>query len=273
MQENVKQLEKLRNLFRTLMMVCLMIELGAVVLIFMGKQVLGMVVGIVSMAGYFYVKSQGKRRFSEACSKVQAEQTLGLKDLVYEGSKAYDGEILHRAGMISSALKIDSARMQNSLRGQYKGKPVEMSEATFGVVYPGQNKHEFNSGVLLTADAPTLGTKPVLLMGHSSVRHKLIRKEYEQDGWKLCNVGGKTKGWFVFTKDGSIPEESLLQKLDALSQETEGKVLLSLQDGKMTAFFLSSFYTGIYPLGDAVEENELRKVLFKHLKTAMALAE
>ena len=273
MQENVKRLEKKRNLFRTLMMVCLMIELGAVVLIFMGQQVLGMVVGLASMAGYFYVKSQGKRRFAEACSKVQAEQTLGLRDMVYEGRQPFDGEMLHRTGMISSALKIDSTMKQNSLRGTYKGKAVDMGEITFGVVYHGQNKHEFNAGVLLTADAPTLGEKPVLLMGHSSVRHKLIRKEYEQDGWRLCNVGGKTKGWYVFTKDGSIPEETLLEKLDALSQETEGKVLLSLQDGKMTAFFLSSFYTDHYPLGDAVEEKELRKALFTHLNTAMKLAE
>ena len=273
MQEEIKRLEKLRNLFRTLMMACLMIELAAVVLIFAGQQVIGMAVGIASMAGYFYTKSTGKRRFGEACGKVQAEKTLGLKDVAFEGRMPFDGAVLHSAGLISSALKIDSTMMRNSLRGSYEGKNAAMGEITFGVVYPGQNRHEFNAGVLLTAEAPTLGAKPVLLMGHNSVRHKLIRKEYEDDGWKLCPVGGKNKGWYVFTPDGVAPEEQLLNRLDELSRQAEGMVLLSLKEGKMTAFFLGHFYTGEYKLGDPAEEKDLREKLFHHVPAAMQLAE
>lgn len=271
MKIDVAPLEKLRAACRRLMLALLAAELVAFVLIVAGLGLPGVLLGAAAMAGYFMVKRRSKQRFSDACARVQAEATLGLTGLVYEGRVPFDGSVLHESGLVSSALKIDSTMRQRALRGTRDGVQLEMSEITFGVVYPGQNRHEFASGVMITSLMGTPIDTPVLLLGHNSFRHKLIRKEYEDDGWKLCPVGGKAKGWFVFTPDGSIPDQALLDRLDALNRACENKFAVSIRDGKATAFFMGSFYTDAYPLGDEVEEAALRKVLFPHMEKYVAL--
>lgn len=271
MKIDVKSIEKLRASCRRLILMLLAAELVAFVLIVAGQGLPGVVLGVAAMAGYFIVKRKSKQRFGDACAKAQAEATLGLDDLVYEGRTPFDGSILHASGLVSSALRIDSTMRQRALRGSREGVKLEMSEITFGVVYPGQNRHEFASGVMITSPMGMAVETPVLLLGHNSFRHKLIRKEYEDDGWKLCPVGGKAKGWFVFTPDGSIPEQALLDKLDALNRACENKFAVSIRDGKATAFFMGSFYTDAYPLGDEVEEAALRKTLFPHMEQYIAL--
>lgn len=265
MQNELKRLEGMRNMFRTIMMVFLLLELGAFVLIVTGQQMLGLILGCASMAGYFIVKNKGKNRFGDACAKVQAEVSLGLKDVAYEGRKPFDPNVMKACGMVSLALKVDAPLMRRALTATLEGVRLTMAEITFGVVYPGQNKHEFNSGTLITAPMAQPVEKPVLLLGHNSFRHKLIRSEYEESGWQLCPVGGKAKGWFVFTPDGVAPEQTLLDKLDALNRAAENRVAVSIKGSECMAFFMGAFYTDRFPLGDALIENDLKKKEFEHL--------
>lgn len=271
MENVIRQLEGMRNGYRRLIFAILAVELAAFVLIVAGQGLLGVLLGIVTMVAYFVVKHVSKHRYDEACAKAQAEATLGLTDMVYEGALNFDGSELHRCGMVSSALKIDSTMRRHALKGQRDGVPVKMSEITFGVVYPGQNRHEFNTGVMISAPMTMQVDKPVLLLGHNSFRHKLIRKEYEDDGWKLCPVGGKARGWFVFTPDGTATDQALLDRLDALNQGAENKVAVSIRNGKAKAFFMSSFYTDRYALGEPVTAAELRRKQFMHMDNFIAL--
>ena len=271
MKIDMKRLESVRGLYRTLMMVFLAIEIVAVVLIAASLGLAGVMVGVAAMVCYFVVKHAGKTKFGDACAHVQAEASLGLEDFVWQGRVPFDGRELHESGLVSSVLKIDSTLRQHALQGTAEGVRLSMSEVSFGVVYPGQNRHEFNAGAMLTAPMAQPVETPVLLLGHNSFRHKLIRKEYEDDGWKLCPVGGKAKGWFVFTPDGSIPEQGLLDRLDALNRAAGNQVAVSLKGGEATAFFLGGFYTDRYPLGDAPDEKALRKRLFDHVAGFAAL--
>lgn len=271
MENAIKRLNGIRNKYRHLIMAILAVEVVAFVLIVCGQGLAGVLLGVVTMVGYFAMKRVGKHRFDEACAQTQAEATLGLSDMVYEGTLLFDGSELHKSGLVSSALKIDSTMRRHALKGTRDGVPVEMSEITFGVVYPGQNRHEFNAGVMISAPMAMAVDTPVLLLGHNSFRHKLIRKEYEDDGWKLCPVGGKARGWFVFTPDGSVPAQELLDRLDALNQGAENKVAVSIRKGRATAFFMSSFYTDRYPLGEEVTAAQLRKPQFAHMDSFIAL--
>ena len=273
MNETMKKLQWLSGSYKVAVMASAAVELGAVALMFAVNRGAGLALGIAAMIAYFAVTRLCRRRYSDLCAKTQTLHGLPLENMTYKNRDCQMVDTMKACGLLPQVLEVDMPLCLNAVTGTYQGIPVEMAEATFGCIGENQKKRVFNSGVALRLPLRQAVETPVMLIGNRPFHHTVTRKSYEADGWKMAPVGGKAKGWYAFTPQGTTPDKDLLDRWDTLCTKLEGKVIVSLREKELCAFFVSSFYTDRYAINEPVDEAELKKCLFPYLPLVKALAD
>ena len=269
----MKKLRALHVAYRAGVMALAAVMLGAVAVMFAMNRNGGLILGVAAMIAYFALTRLLRRRYNDLCARTQTLCSLPLENMNYQNRASSLVDAMKACGLLPQVLTVDMPLCLNTVTGTYQGISVEMAEATFGCIGENQKKRVFNSGIALRLPLQTAMETPVMLIGKRPFHHTVTRKSYEADGWKMANVGGKTKGWYAFTPNGAAPDQALLEKWDALCQKLEGKVIVSLREKELCAYFVSSFYTDQYNINEPVDEKTLTARLFHHLPLVKKLAE
>ncbi|MBQ8536835.1 MAG: hypothetical protein IJ461_05455 [Clostridia bacterium] len=264
-------LNKKRNRFRTLTMICLCVEILAVVLMFTSHQVLGLVIGLASFAGYFVITRMGKRQVNDAVAQAQMKN-LGLDGCRYLGRLAVEKKELAEAELLPSRCVLDTPVFQHGAVGQMGGRELTVGEITLS--FPkkeGKQNREFNSGAFVVATLTKPLETPLVLLGNKPFMISLTRQDYANDGYTQCPIGGKNKGWYAFTPGNAIPDEKITQAWEALCEAAGGQAAMAVKGDKVYAFFCGLFTTETFQLSEEIAEADLKKRVFPHLPLLTAV--
>lgn len=250
-------------------MVCLCIEILAVVLMFTSQQVLGLIIGLAAFIGYFVVTRVGKRQINDAVAQAQMKN-LGLEGYQYVGRLEIDKKELAQSRLLPSRCVLDTPVFQHGAKGQLNGRNLTVGEITLS--FPkqeGKQNREFNNGAFVMTKLQKPAQTPLVLLGNKPFMVALTRQDYANDGYTQCPIGGKNKGWYAFTPGNAIPEEKLADAWENLSQAAGGQVAMAVKEDKVYAFFCSQFTTDSFQLSEEIQESDLRKKVFPHLPLLM----
>jgi len=266
---NAEQMNKKRNLFRTLTMICLCVEILAVVLLFTSQQALGLAIGLLSFVAYFVVTRLGKRKINDLVARAQMKN-LGLENDQYLGRQPVDKQKLAASELLPSRYVLDTPVFQHAVRGHMKGREITVGEVTLS--FPrreGKQGREFNNGAFVMTQLKEKVKTPVVLLGNKPFMVSLTREDYAKDGYTQCPVGGKNKGWYAFTPGNEIPDEKLLSAWEKLSAAANGQAALAVRGKTVYAFFCSLFTTDLFQLSEEITDADLKKRVFPHLPLLM----
>jgi len=262
---NAQTLNKKRNLYRNLTLICLCVEMVAVVLIFTGSNVPGLALGLATFVGYFFITRMGKRRVNDEVAKCQMKN-LGLENYEYLGRYEVDKQKLAASELLPSRCKLDTPVFQHAAKGKLDGRDLTVGEITLS--FPrqeGKQNREFNNGAFVMTQLKDKVKTPVVLLGNKPFMVGLTREDYAKDGYTQCPIGGKGKGWYAFTPGNDIPDEKVLAAWEKLAAAAGGQAALAVRGKTVYAFFCSLFITDTFQLSEEITDSDLKKKLFPHL--------
>ena len=270
---NIAALNRKRNIVRYSSVAVATVDLIAVLMIMGGWQLPGCMIGLAALIGGTVFKRKGKKAYQEECCRRQALGALGVAEAEYIGEKKESVDWLKETRLLPSSASLVQPLLLHTVKGQLRGVPVVISEATFGCQEAGKRQATYSSGVLVRAELQKEVSAPALLLGRYAFKHAALRAEYEKDGMRLSPAGGKEKGWYALTEGAASPDAALLDKWDDVCAAAKQRCALSVHGRELVAFFNGQFFTGEFLLEEPVTEGMFRKHSFAAIVPLMELVE
>lgn len=262
---NAQTLNKKRNFYRALTMICLCVEILAVVLMFTVHKPLGLAVGLIAFVVYFVITRVGKRKINDEVARIQT-RNLGMENFKYIGRQEVDKHKLAAAELLPSRYALDTPVYQHVATGSLRGRDLTVGEITLS--FPkqaGKQGREFNNGAFVMTTLKEKVKTPMVLLGNKPFMVGLTREDYAKDGYTQCPIGGKGKGWYAFTPGNDIPDEKILAAWEALAADCGGQAALAVRGKTVYAFFCSRFTTDTFQLSEEITDADLKKKVFTYL--------
>lgn len=263
MKETAARLNRSRITIRRTTLLVAVVELAAFAMIVLNLQTPGLIVGIVALLGGMYYKRKLKRQFQSECSQAQAMASLGMKNAQYTASRRVDAQWLKDTRLIPTSTNVVQPLLQHIVEGEVRGMKVMLGEITFGVMEKDKKQPTWSTGVLAQVALERPVEKPTLLLGRIAFRHAALRDAYAADQMVLSGAGGREEGWYALTPDGSDPDSDLTDAWSPLCTAVKQQGVAYVGGTEMTAFFLGSFITGVYPLDQPITEATLSETRFE----------
>lgn len=270
---NIAALNRKRNIVRYSSVIVAAVDLAAVLMIMGGWQLPGCVIGLAALIGGAVFKRKGKKAYQEECCRLQTLRALGVAEAEYIGEKKESVDWLRETRLMPASASLAEPLLLHTVKGQLRGVPVVISEATFGCQEAGKRQATYSSGVLVRAELKKEISAPALLLGRYAFKHAALRAEYEKDGLRLSPAGGKEKGWYALTEGAVSPDAALLDKWEDVCAVAKQRCALSVHGTELVAFFNGQFYTDEFPLEEEVTEGMFRKHSFAAIVPLMELIE
>ena len=270
---NVAALNRKRTILRYSSIAVAAIDLIAILMIMMGLQLPGVIIGLAALVGGAIFKSRGKKAFGEECCRLQTIQALGLKDGKYLGEKKETEDFMYGTHLVPSSSVLMQPLLLHAINGKMKGIELQIAEITIGCREANKKQPTYSSGVLVRATLDKPCKDAALLLGRYAFKHAALRAEYEKDGLRLSPAGGKEKGWYALTEGAVSPDEALLEKWEAVCTASKQRAALYVGGNELTAFFNGQFYTGEFPLDEEVTESMLKRHSFAAIVPLVELIE
>ena len=269
----ITTLNRKRSMVRYSSVAVAAVDLVAILMIMMGMQLPGIVLGMASLIGGAVYKRKGKKAYVEECCRMQTVNALGLKNAEYLGESKESTDWLLGTHLTPSSAQLTQPLLLHAIKGEMRGVPMQISEMTFGCNESGKRQVTYSSGVLVRATLQKPVAQEVLFLSRYAFKHAALRAEYEKDGLRLSPAGGKEKGWYALTHGAMAPEECLQEKWDAVCAASRQRAALYVQGKELVAFFNGQFYTGEFPLEEPVSESMLRKHSFAAIVPLLELVD
>lgn len=270
---NIAALNRKRNMVRYSSVAVAAVDLVAILMIMAGWQLPGCVIGLAALIGGAVFKRREKKAYQEACCRLQTLGALGVADAEYIGEKKESADWLLKTRLTPTSASLTQPLLLHAVKGQLRGMPVMVCEATLGCQEPGKRQATYSSGVLVRAELKKEISAPALLLGRYAFKHAALRAEYEKDGLRLAPAGGKEKGWYALTEGAASPDAVLLDKWEDVCAASKMRCALRVHGNELVAFFNGQFYTGEFPLEEPVSEGMFRKHSFAAIVPLMELIE
>lgn len=269
---NIAALNRKRKVIRYSSIAVAAVDLAAILMIMMGWQLSGAVIGLAALIGGAVFKRKGKKAFEEECCRLQTLRALGVADGAYMPEEKKTADWLRNTHLVPSSSQLTEPVLWHGVKGQLRGAAVEIAEMTMGCQESNKKQATYSSGVYVRTKMDKPVENPVLLLGKFAFKHAALRAEYEKDGLRLSPVGGKEKGWYALTEGAVSPDAALLEKFDEVCSVAKHRVAMYLAGDELVAFFNGQFYTGEFPLEEDVTEGMFKKHSFAAIVPLMAMA-
>lgn len=270
---NTAALNRKRNMVRYSSIAVAVVDLAAILMIMMGWQLPGAVIGLSALIGGAVYKRKGKKAYQEECCRLQTLQALGLKDAVYKAEEKKTADWLRQTCLVPASSQLTEPVLWHAVTGQMRDAQTEIAEITMGCYENKKKQPTYSNGVFVRVALQKPVEHAALLLGRYAFKHAALRAEYEKDGLRLSPVGGKEKGWYALTKGAVSPDAALLEHFDAICTVAKHRVAIYVAGNELVAFFNGQFYTGEFPLEEEVTEGMFRKHSFAAIVPLMELVE
>lgn len=216
-------------------------------------------VGVVVLLYNLFVIRPNKKRYTQRITAMECLFGVGeeLTDCTYEPKGYLPSDALEQACLVSPRQWNMDAVCRHSIKGSYFGSKIHISEASFALNY-GAKKGDtaFISGTWIEAELPQSTGHKICCMSRDITHISDTCPDLTAFGLKpLPFIRKKTDDEALAFSAAEVPEwlEPRFLKLSA----NGAKVLLSLQDNRLTVMINARFYAAKHKLSDSVNQQTL----------------
>lgn len=281
MDENMKNLEALRQRARVAMLFSAAVYVPALVLFIAQKLVAGMVAAALAVALYWLLARRMQKRYSAEYARLSALCGLGarLDNAAYTPrERIFTQDDLPAFGCPACKENTSRPLCCHVLRGTWRGGAARVCEMTFGChVGEKRNAWRFFSGTAVQIALPQSGRCEALLLSHGTFDGSFARAQYEEAGWQstACVAWDEKRDGLLLTR-GETPAEGWLNNLTGLFFTLCGENgACALHVGKdcLTAFLRGRFFSPEATLQKKPDEAEVTENQLPPFDTLLEIAD